>query len=195
MPSHAPSMNYWFLLKCLAAVSVFAILLTYLLTPTTIVVAATMGLAAATAATATTSLFFPVLPLLAAGLFLAVLISLPVFSSTQSYLSGPSYAWNPFAPAFWLGTSYLGYSWWGAGARPSVFSNHNHSHNTHTHGAISPQQHGHHPINSQNHGHSAPVSSHGMFNNHSNHSSHSYHHTPTHSFSPSFGGHGGSHGH
>lgn len=117
-------MNYSFLLKCLAGIALFTILLALLAKPTFIVAAATAGLAA----TATAGLFIPIIPIIAAALLIAALCTIPVVAYRGPQPGGAGfYTYNPFMPAFWFGPTYATYSWLDYWNRP-LFTGNTHIH-------------------------------------------------------------------
>lgn len=119
-------MKFSFLLKCIAGVALFAILLALLSKPALIVAAATAGLAA----TATAGLFMPIIPIMAAALLIAALCTVPVVAYRGPRPAGSGfYTYNPFVPAFWYGPSFATYSWLDYWNRPLYSGNTIHTRN------------------------------------------------------------------
>ncbi len=99
------SINYCFLLKCLAGVALAGFIIAMLMKPTYIVVAA----AAAMAPALGTAIFLPLVALLALTLLIGLAASIP----SATYVPGPRppvvYPW--YQPAGWFGPTYANYGW------------------------------------------------------------------------------------
>lgn len=142
------SIDYCFLLKCLAGVALAGFIIAMLMKPTYIVVAAATAMAPALG----TAIFLPLVALLA----LTLIVGLAASLSSVTYVPGPRsavvYPW--YQPAGWFGPTYANYGWF-----DFMFGSPRNYHSRNWGGTVHPRLFNHGPNSTGGgnlHGHTSP---------------------------------------